>query len=1139
MKVPARLLVSRRRSCDRLGAALIVILACVVILTGLILAYLSHSLMEGQISASSASQARADLLARGAVDSVLGAFRQEIAAGSAIYAPGGSDVRDPNCLFVPSTNPAAVPYRNDPTAPANVVKRSAYTNAFFAGGAYDTADWPAADDAAPVSSTNRSYNGHSISLARWNAALLAPKAVPGSTNTAPVAAFHPPDWVYLNRQAQPVKAWSAALAANPASGPINTNYVVGRYAYVVYDEGGLLDANAAGYPSSVAAAMVRHKASQACADLTKIGLLPSDIDGIVQWRNPVAATSALAYTNYVYGGATNAFLTPAPGERLFTSRQQLIAFLTQSVAAGPADVARVQNALPCLTHFSRELNQPSWFPQTNLPSGGAYAYYDNRASLSTATNVFVPLARSGGLFTNSSGVTVRANQPVARTRFPLARLAWLGSGGVAGGATAAQVRQSFGLVWDPAFAAWQYVGGTPSTVQSSIETLAQVAGELREPNFFELLKAGILSGSLGGFPSIDSLPLMAVDSLYTVPDVQIVLVGLAILDQSNASALPARIEFGASIGAGALYGSKNLPYMSRLAFTPYRPPANPDFFNAWLEPVFWSPYQSGANPTAAMDLRVRLSSNSLAAGTVYARGIGPGGTVVTGLAAVTAGFSAGTAVTLQVSAGSAATLIQATTNPVLLSGLMKVGGATVAFQDNRSAPTSFSPAPSSQPETYTENGVTYAGFWLGEANAPNPPSPDAPLDLNNSPTNWVNAYSAANNTRIVLEANYGGAAGYQAVQEIDFGRNLVGAQISDAAFTTFQRRYNYYGPADPRTRRFGISLVSFPGYNSNKYSTSLQPLSADETNSTSWTLFSSPTQNYTGAIRPMPSSGTNGVTMNYANPVWSAFGNSYRFADNGATGSSATAPFYRDKDGAQRPGDGWWASATANTLPMRTDLPQYRPVLLGRPFASAGELGYAFRDMPWRSLDFGGAASADAGLLDLFCVADGYAGNTNTPVVAGKVDLNTRQPAVLAALLSGAARAELYPAFDVASGEADAIAASITNLTAALPLLNKSELATRLAPADPTVVTNAAGAPGIDTNIKERREALVRALAETGQVRTWNLMVDVIAQSGHFPPTAARLDDFVVDAERRCWAHVAIDRYTGQVVDIQIEPVSQ
>jgi hypothetical protein len=52
-------------------------------------------------------------------------------------------------------------------------------------------------------------------------------------------------------------------------------------------------------------------------------------------------------------------------------------------------------------------------------------------------------------------------------------------------------------------------------------------------------------------------------------------------------------------------------------------------------------------------------------------------------------------------------------------------------------------------------------------------------------------------------------------------------------------------------------------------------------------------------------------------------------------------------------------------------------------------------------------------------------------------------------------------------------------------------------------------------------------------------MFDVIAQSGRFKPTAASYNDFVVEGEKRYWLHVAIDRFTGQIVDQQLEPVSE
>ena len=74
---------------------------------------------------------------------------------------------------------------------------------------------------------------------------------------------------------------------------------------------------------------------------------------------------------------------------------------------------------------------------------------------------------------------------------------------------------------------------------------------------------------------------------------------------------------------------------------------------------------------------------------------------------------------------------------------------------------------------------------------------------------------------------------------------------------------------------------------------------------------------------------------------------------------------------------------------------------------------------------------------------------------------------------------------------------------------------------------------------KTQRESIARALGETGQTRTWNLLIDVIAQSGHYPPNANTLAGFMVEGEQHYWVHVAIDRFTGQVIDKQIEVVNE
>ena len=53
-------------------------------------------------------------------------------------------------------------------------------------------------------------------------------------------------------------------------------------------------------------------------------------------------------------------------------------------------------------------------------------------------------------------------------------------------------------------------------------------------------------------------------------------------------------------------------------------------------------------------------------------------------------------------------------------------------------------------------------------------------------------------------------------------------------------------------------------------------------------------------------------------------------------------------------------------------------------------------------------------------------------------------------------------------------------------------------------------------------------------------MIDVVAQSGRYKPNANSLqNDFIVEGEQHYWVHVAIDRFTGEVLDKQIEVVNE
>jgi len=196
-------------------------------------------------------------------------------------------------------------------------------------------------------------------------------------------------------------------------------------------------------------------------------------------------------------------------------------------------------------------------------------------------------------------------------------------------------------------------------------------------------------------------------------------------------------------------------------------------------------------------------------------------------------------------------------------------------------------------------------------------------------------------------------------------------------------------------------------------------------------------------------------------------------------------------------------------------------------FQSVAELGEVFRDQPWKTLSFTTASanttskSADAGLLDIFTMHE-------SSMEAGKTSLNARYKSFLTAILSNATRT-LTGTNAINSTERDNIVNALFILTQAQPMVNKAELITRLA-ADGSVT-------GLGN--KEARELVLRAFSDACQTRTWNLLIDVIAQSGRYPPTASSLAGFLVEGEQHYWVHVAIDRFTGQVVDKQIEVVNE
>jgi hypothetical protein len=230
--------------------------------------------------------------------------------------------------------------------------------------------------------------------------------------------------------------------------------------------------------------------------------------------------------------------------------------------------------------------------------------------------------------------------------------------------------------------------------------------------------------------------------------------------------------------------------------------------------------------------------------------------------------------------------------------------------------------------------------------------------------------------------------------------------------------------------------------------------------------------------------------------------------------------------------------------------PTLTNISLNRPLRSGGEFSYGYNLLDHINNHNGvnylsdfkdpydSVTNPDPALLDFFTY-------NAAPVRSGIVSLNTRQPPVLAAILKGA----IYnknnndasyttgvvgtPDVNTVSANLDATKAAkdIVNAAAVTPALSRADIA-RLASAG-VVITSPF------TSDEEARDTIARALSEVVQTRTWGLLIDLVAQTGHYAPNAAGLADFIVEGEKRYWLHVAVDRFDGTIVGQQLEEVTE
>ncbi len=665
------------------------------------------------------------------------------------------------------------------------------------------------------------------------------------------------------------------------------------------------------------------------------------------------------------------------------------------MASSASDRANLQTALEYFGTSSREFNRATWSPSTPAGSTIDYATLAKTPTpeTSTAINRNLSAVRVATAFTRPDGTQAIVGEPLLKRRYLLARINELTN------TADPNIQRDFGLQWDGINFRWKYVGATGSAVQSSIKTLAQVAAENpgREPNFFEILKAVILSGSVG--LGTNGATFVAAENKYwdttggLSADCQIMQIGANIIDSWDADNIPSFINFAGN----ELAGVENLPYLNKLVLCPSLPPVSSTNQTAdcWLAPSLWNPHQNGSSaPTTGPGSRVRIA--------------------LTGTPTYKVVFTV------------LPTSYQ--TNPIVTSPTPSIDVAANGFMAPSPPQETGASAPLAMTGAVSSVGAPekYYGFHFV---FPSPPTRDQVNEDNIDSVSPNFGTTPGGNIELQVQLPDNTYKTYQKWNIAATGAVLSsqGAKKNGDWTNTNKLVDPEFVALDPRTLRFGVW-----GTDASSQGTGIAKKDASYGAEDSLDL---------GA----PANRIEQIT--WSRPQGASFTVSALPANLSLYATNGTASnHYVDLDGVQRRGD--WATDVNGTTTKATIMygstktapaGNYfdRPQIFNSAFQSVAELGQVFRDQPWKTLNFTIANSADAGLLDAFTLQD-------VPLTAGRTSLNTRQSPVLAAMISqGGLRID--GSSIITSAQATNVANAIVTATTANPLVSKGDLVARIA----------------------------------------------------------------------------------------------
>ncbi|NJM37986.1 MAG: hypothetical protein HC845_09105 [Akkermansiaceae bacterium] len=551
----------RFRKNQKPGIAIVVAVSLMALLSLLVTAFLLLSSTNRNNASLDISIRQAESIAEAAKENTIADLINEMKAGSQV-----TRTPDDKELWTVTNPKSMVPFRAvKPSVASNddlkVIAKQSAGNVKFHDGAN------AKSRASEISTATAASGGRKIASTRWNApALLSPSVALSEDEV--------PDWVYVARDGSNPTSASGSSKSTDSDGAPNPNYIVGRYAYQVYDVSGLLDINVAGAisePARELAQKLSGKGSLVWADLTALPGNSRNLDGIAAWRRSNSKSEFINDFIEEWGGMKGWLRTPSfsgKTDNVFLGRRDLIAYQKDN----PDSIS--EELLPYFTTDSRELNQPSWEPTINADESG-YNYKSNKDN-ERSFNRRILGVRVTSRFTRRDGTIAKAGDLLIKNRFPLTKIqAFTDNDEDA-------ILKYFGLRAAKRAGSqvieWSHVNTRDG--KDPIKTLSRVATEGREPDFFEMLKAGILEGSLGSAMEASSSPTtnpswMGDRDRDLNSDYQIFRIGASIIDQWDLNDDPTVIRYGiqnplTGQGADNVAGVENLPYFHFIGESRFR-----------------------------------------------------------------------------------------------------------------------------------------------------------------------------------------------------------------------------------------------------------------------------------------------------------------------------------------------------------------------------------------------------------------------------------------------------------------------------------------------------------------------------------------------------------------------------------------